>query len=57
MTLSNPPAGLRVCNRIKDKPTNEELALTGALVADGSGYFAALCVAEDFGCIRWEPKP
>jgi hypothetical protein len=26
----------------------------GAAVTDGSGYFAALCVEEDFGCNRWE---
>ncbi len=27
-----------------------------AAVVDGSGYYAALCVEEDFGCNRWEPK-
>lgn len=24
-------------------------------VIDGSGYFAALCVHEDFGCNQWQP--
>lgn len=28
----------------------------GAGVKDGSGYFAALCVEEDFGCNKWAPK-
>ena len=26
----------------------------GALVTDGSGYFAALCVENNFGCNKWE---
>ena len=25
-----------------------------AFVKDGSGYYAALVVSEDFGCINWE---
>ena len=25
-----------------------------ALVVDGSGYSAALCVESDFGCTEWE---
>jgi hypothetical protein len=27
-----------------------------AFVVDGSGYYAALCVAEDFGCNQWIQK-
>ena len=27
-----------------------------AVVVDGSGYFAALCVKDDFGCTEWEEK-
>lgn len=27
-----------------------------AMVVDGSGYFAALKTAEDFGCVLWEAK-
>lgn len=25
-------------------------------LTDGSEYFAALCTAEDFGCVKWEAK-
>lgn len=28
----------------------------GAFVCDGSDYYAALCVEDDFGCIKWERK-
>ena len=28
----------------------------GAVVIDGSGYFAALLVEEDFGCNKWEQE-
>ena len=27
-----------------------------AHVIDGSGYYAALCVKEDFGCNQWQAK-
>lgn len=27
-----------------------------AMVVDGSGYYAALCVEDDFGCVLWEAK-
>jgi hypothetical protein len=27
-----------------------------AVVVDGSGYRAALCVEDTFGCVLWEPK-
>lgn len=27
-----------------------------AVVTDGSGYYAALCVENDFGCTLWEGK-
>lgn len=46
------------CQRIKhmgdqyDPKTPGE----GAGVVDGSGYFAALCVEDDFGCVKWELK-
>ena len=46
-----------LCDLIKHTGTESELGLevdkTGARVVDGSGYFAALCVADDFGCNRW----
>jgi hypothetical protein len=25
-------------------------------VIDGSGYHAAFCVSEEFGCNKWEPR-
>ena len=28
-----------------------------AVTMDGSGYFAALCVSEEFGCNQWQEKP
>lgn len=28
----------------------------GAFVADASGYYASLCVEDDFGCNRWKSK-
>ncbi len=27
-----------------------------AYTEDGSGYYAAIRVREDFGCVLWEPK-
>ena len=27
-----------------------------ALVQDASGYYAALCVREEFGCVQWAPR-
>jgi hypothetical protein len=54
------PTSYFLCDRIKHFGMKSGLArgekLDGAGVADGSGYFAALCVANDFGCNRWEPK-
>lgn len=36
---------------------NEQFAWTDpAGVIDGSGYHAALCVSEEFGCNQWKPK-
>lgn len=26
----------------------------GAMAVDGSGYFAILLTADEFGCLRWE---
>lgn len=28
-----------------------------AMVIDGSDYYAALCVEDEFGCNKWEAKP
>lgn len=44
------------CNRIvHDQGWKFKQGLK-ALVIDGSGYYAALCVEDDFGCIEWKPK-
>ena len=45
------------CGLIKHDKKWEYLPKAGAVVVDGSGYSAALCVEEDFGCNRWEAKP
>lgn len=29
---------------------------SGAVVIDGSDYYAALCVENEFGCNKWEAK-
>jgi hypothetical protein len=34
----------------------ESVAGKGAYVVDRSGFFAALCVEDDFGCNKWEAK-
>ena len=39
-----------------DYPTNWEEPGSKAVVTDGSGYYAALCVESDFGCNLWEIK-
>ena len=39
-----------------DYPTNYEEPGKTAVVTDGSGYYAALCVESDFGCNLWESK-
>lgn len=60
-----------LCNRVKHNPgargdehgygsgsldDTEAPRGSGAFVVDGSGYYAALCVEEDFGCIKWEAR-
>lgn len=55
---ANIPESHKLCGRIQqfdnwhDKSTADR-----AVVVDGSGYFAALCVTTDFGCTEWEAKP
>lgn len=48
-----------LCGRIKqkDRLEGEEELTAKAMVIDGSGYYAALCVDDDFGCNQWEAKP
>ncbi len=51
--------GYHQCERIKhcEHFYNSQERDFSALVVDGSGYFAALRVTEDFGCIAFEKKP
>lgn len=50
-------SGHFLCDRIKhEERSSYEIPKTGAYVVDGSGYYAALCVADDFGCNLWEAK-
>ena len=48
----------KVCGLIEMKSygTLPEGANTTAYVEDGSNYYAALCVSEDFGCNQWVQK-
>ena len=52
------PSGYFQCDFIKhnDKSVYEGRFLKGqkACVVDGSDYYAALCVEDDFGCNLWE---
>lgn len=43
-----------LCTRIKMVRHWEYPPGQKALVKDGSGYYAALCVEDDFGCNLWE---
>lgn len=41
--------------QVKTQQTEPDYPSAGsAYVEDGSGYHAALCVADDFGCNRWQ---
>jgi hypothetical protein len=48
----------KVCGLIEMKAYGELPAAANrmAFVEDGSNYYAALCVSEDFGCNQWMPK-
>ena len=52
------PESHKLCGRIQEFdnwPINK--SPESAVVVDGSGYFAALCVTTDFGCTEWKAKP
>lgn len=49
------PTGYFFCTRIKHHGSKPTPHGEHALVVDGSGYFAALCVENDFGCTLHEP--
>lgn len=51
------PTGYHVCAWVKQHDDfGGATATESAVVVDGSGYFAALCVKEDFGCNKWESR-
>lgn len=47
-----------LCDRVKHIQQPDwaapELGEDNVFVIDGSGYYAALCVEDDFGCNKWE---
>lgn len=43
----------KVCGLIEHHDYRSSLEGVLAYVVDGSGYYAALCVSEDFGCSQW----
>lgn len=46
-----------LCNLIERKDWYDmEDYSKSACVVDYSGYYAALCVKDDFGCVLWEPS-
>lgn len=50
-------SGYFACQRVKHEKLSTDIASgQGAFVKDGSGYYAALCVEDDFACNRWEEK-
>ena len=43
-----------VCGLLQHLNDTQTILVQPAGVIDGSGYYAALCVREDFGCNQWE---
>lgn len=53
----NKPTGYFLCERAKHAGHDRDLLSVPnqkMTVVDGSGYYAALCVEDDFGCNLWE---
>lgn len=53
------PTGIHTCDRIKQIDWSgyyDDVPTEDAFVQDGSGYFAALRVRDNFGCVKWEKK-
>lgn len=49
------PEGYHICSlieHVQPYPIPKDVAV----VVDASGYYAALCVKEEFGCNQWEAK-
>ena len=49
------PAGYFLCTLIEQR-IHGETQHPPACVVDGSDYYAALCVENEFGCNLWQPK-
>lgn len=45
----------RVCMHPKQTMFEAPVEINGFGLTDGSKYYAALCTAEEFGCVRHEP--
>ena len=50
------PTGYHVCDYIKHTDKNLHVVTANAVLQDGSGYWAGLCVRDDFGCVNFEAK-
>ena len=50
------PDPYKVCGLIEMGESYREKPGAVACVVDGSGFYAALCVSEDFGCNQWTAK-
>lgn len=42
------------CERVKHDMDRKFRRGQKAVVVDGSGYHAALCVEDEFGCVEWK---
>lgn len=50
----NVDTGYFLCEQIKHQHADRK-PTSVAFVQDGSDYYAALCVADEFGCNQWAP--
>ena len=55
-TYEDIPSSYHTCEKIKHDVDYSYVRGGGAVCVDGSGYFAAFVVEEDFGCINWEAQ-
>lgn len=49
------PSGYHIC-RLVERFDNYDRPSSVAGVVDASGYFAALCIKEEFGCNQWADR-
>jgi hypothetical protein len=49
------PSKFHACQLVKHLKHQDDTEKDNvAVVMDGSGYYAALCVSEEFGCNQWQ---